>query len=106
MNLTELIERSVCENRDDAEKIWQHTHNELKVDSKEHPALLTEAPINPKFKREEMTRIMLEKFKTPAMYATIQGVLKHSFSRRSSTETLQVSMRLCTTDYEVRCGHP
>ncbi|KRZ07521.1 Actin-1, partial [Trichinella pseudospiralis] len=62
------VEHGIITNWNDMELLWHHTfYNELRVSPKEHPVLLTEAPLNPK--------IMFESFKTPAIYVAVQAVL-------------------------------
>lgn len=58
------------------EKIWKHLYdNELKLHSGTRPALVTEAPLNPLANREQMTKLLFEKFEVPAVYVAIQAVL-------------------------------
>ena len=47
----------------------------LRVDTTEHPVLLTEAPQNPNKNRERMLEILFEHFHAPAAYLQVQAVL-------------------------------
>ena len=70
------IEHGIVTNWDDMETIWRHTfYNDLRVAPEEHPVLLTEAPLNSKANRENMTQIKFKTFKLPAVYVAIQAVL-------------------------------
>lgn len=56
--------------------IWKHTFfTELRVDPQDQPVMLTEAPLNPKQNRENMTSIMFDEYEVPMMYIAIQAVL-------------------------------
>ncbi|CAG9761940.1 unnamed protein product [Ceutorhynchus assimilis] len=75
---------------DNMEEIWRQAFYEvLHVTPKDHPVLLTESPLNPKFKREKMAQIMFEYFGIPAMYLANQAVLSLYASGRSTGIVLE-----------------
>lgn len=79
------IEQGVITHWDDMERIWHHTfYNELRVAPEEHTMLFTEAPLNPKPKREKMTQIVFETFSAPAFYVSTQAVLSLYSSGRTT----------------------
>jgi len=89
LNLKYPIKHGVVTDWDDMEALWRHTFsNELRVDPLEHPVLLTEAPLNPKEKREKVTEIMFETFNVPAMYLNIDAGLSLFASGRTTGAVL------------------
>jgi len=58
----------VVKNWDDMENIWRYIFEELNVDPREHPVLLTEPPLNPTSNRVRTSEIFFETFGVPALY--------------------------------------
>merc|ERR1719166_471681 len=85
LSLKYPIEHGIVNSWDDMEKIWNHTFlNELRVETEEHPVMLTEAPLNPKVNREKMTQIMFDTFGVQGMYVQVQAVLSLYASGRTT----------------------
>jgi actin-related protein len=57
------------------EQLWRHTFDELKVSPKEHPVLLTEAPLNPYSNRQRTAEVFFETFGTPSLFFQTTAVL-------------------------------
>ncbi|TFF99428.1 MAG: actin, cytoplasmic 2 [Promethearchaeota archaeon] len=79
------VEHGIIEDWTAMEKIWHYTfYTDLRTDPSEHPALLTEAPLNPRKNREKMAEIMFETFNIPALYVAMQAVLSLYASGRTT----------------------
>ncbi|CAI5759756.1 unnamed protein product [Candida verbasci] len=79
------IRHGVVEDWSDMEKLWQHTYNQdLKINSQDHPLLITEAPLNPQTNRDKMCQILFESFNIPCIYISIQAVLSLYASGRTT----------------------
>ena len=62
------MEHGIVTDWKDMEYIWRHIFDELKISPKEHPALLTDAPLNPYQNRIKAAEIFFEMFGSPAIY--------------------------------------
>ena len=56
-SLAHPMEYGIVKNWDDMEKVWNHAFNQLRVEPKDYPVLLTEAVLNPKSNREKMAQV-------------------------------------------------
>jgi actin-related protein len=68
VKLSHPIEHGVVQNWDDMEKIYRYIFEELKVNPKEHPVLLTEPVLNPIGNRVRMAQMMFDNFGVPVVY--------------------------------------
>lgn len=85
LRLSYPLEHGIVKDWDDMERIWQHVYSEeLKIQSEEHPVLLTEAPLNPRANRQAAAQLMFETFNVPALYISIQAVLALYSSGRTT----------------------
>ncbi|KAK6460395.1 centractin actin-related protein of the dynactin complex [Scheffersomyces coipomensis] len=85
LKLSYPISHGIVENWDDMELLWNHTYQqELKINSQDHPLLITEAPLNPRHNRDKMCELLFESFNIPCIYVSIQAVLSLYSSGRTT----------------------
>eukprot|EP00727_Mastigamoeba_balamuthi_P007415 m51a1_g3294 putative alpha-centractin (376) ;mRNA; f:282857-284493 len=66
------------------ESIWRHVYTELRLQSDEHPVLLTEAPLGTWKNRERTAEVFFETLKTPALYFASEPILSLYASGRTT----------------------
>ena len=62
------IEHGIVTDWKDMEALWRYVSDELKVSFKEHPIMLTEAPLNPYQNRIKTAEIFFETFQAPSLF--------------------------------------
>lgn len=75
MKTCRVVQRGVVRNWTDLERLWEHAFAKLKVDPKERPVLVTEAPMLPTSNRDAMAQLLFETFDTQAVSFNVTGVL-------------------------------
>lgn len=75
LKLSYPIEHGIIVDWPNMEILWRHVFDELKVSPKEHPVLLTEAPLNPYMNRIRAADVFFETFQTPSLFFQTQAVL-------------------------------
>jgi centractin len=75
LSLTYPMCHGIVEDWNDMEHIWNYVYTQLKVTGKDHPVLLTEAPLNPQKHRETAAEFFFEKLGVPALFVSVQAVL-------------------------------
>ncbi|EPR63540.1 actin-related protein ARP1 [Toxoplasma gondii TgCatPRC2] len=68
----------------DMELVWTQVFSEMKINSEEHPVLLTESALNPRKQREKAAEIFFETFNSPAMFVSAQPILALYSSGRTT----------------------
>mmetsp|Transcript_29698 Transcript_29698/g.28878 ORF Transcript_29698/g.28878 Transcript_29698/m.28878 type:complete len:150 (-) Transcript_29698:477-926(-) len=77
------------------EHLWRHIFDELKIQPKEHPVLITEAPLNPYFNRMKTAEIFFETFGTPSLFFQTQAVLSLYAQGRTTGVVLDCGDGVC-----------
>jgi centractin len=84
------IKNGIVDDWLDMEHVWNHVYTEMKVNSEEHPVLLTEAALNPRRTREKAAEIYFETFNCPALFMSAQPLLALYASGRTTGVVLDV----------------
>jgi actin len=96
LRLKYVIERGRVTNWDDMDKIWEYTfHKALRVDPAEHPVLVTEPSLNPKFDRERTMQLLFETFNVPSYFVASQGVLSMYANNQTTGVVLEIGDGIC-----------
>ncbi|CEP61843.1 actin-related protein 1 LALA0_S04e01970g [Lachancea lanzarotensis] len=71
------LEHGIVQDWNSLEDLWTYVlQDALKLkNTKDHPILVTEAPLNPSRNREKMCELLFDLFNMPAVYVSIQAVL-------------------------------
>ncbi|KAJ4457806.1 putative Actin [Paratrimastix pyriformis] len=95
LKLAYPITHGIVQNWDDMEKIWHAAFEELKSEAREHPILLTEAPLNPYRNRERAAEKLFETFGVPALFVSLQAMLTLYASGSTSGVVLDCGDGVC-----------
>lgn len=76
LNIVNPIEKGIIKNFDNMERIWHHTfYDQLSVDPQEHPAMITDSPLNTFENKEKCTQLFFENLNVPSFYIASSAVL-------------------------------
>jgi centractin len=89
------VEHGIVVNMQDMELLWRHVFDLLKVSPKEHPVLLTEAPLNPLANRKQMAELFFERFQSPSVFFQTQSVLSLYAQGKTSGVVLDCGDGVC-----------
>ncbi|XP_057208280.1 uncharacterized protein si:ch211-241j12.3 isoform X2 [Triplophysa rosa] len=84
LTLKHPIRNGIVRNWDEMEMIWHHAFQQLSVDPRDHPVMLTEAAMNPLENRQRMIELMFETFNVPLTFVAMQAVLALYASGRTT----------------------
>ena len=95
LKLSYPVEHGIIVNINDMELIWRHVYDLLKVSPKEHPVLLTEAPLNPFANRKQAAELFFERFQCPSIFFQTQAVLSLYAQGKTSGVVLDCGDGVC-----------
>ncbi|KYQ91659.1 alpha-centractin [Tieghemostelium lacteum] len=84
LKLKHPMEHGVVTDWENMERVWTHTYDLLKIQSSDHPILLTDLPHNPRLHRERAAETFFETYNAPALYFSIPAVLSLYASGRTT----------------------
>ncbi|GAM18472.1 hypothetical protein SAMD00019534_016470 [Acytostelium subglobosum LB1] len=75
LKLRHPMTNGVVTDWENMEKVWTHAYELLKIQSSEHPVLMTDVPNNPRLHRERAAELLFETYNAPAIYFSIPAIL-------------------------------
>ncbi|KAI8820591.1 actin family [Fimicolochytrium jonesii] len=88
VELKNPLKEGVVEDWETYEALWDHAFSRLRVDSSEHPLLLSEPSWNPRESREKLIELAFEKYNVPCFYLARNAVLAAFAAGRSTALVL------------------
>ncbi|TPX59709.1 hypothetical protein PhCBS80983_g02298 [Powellomyces hirtus] len=88
VELRNPMKESVVEDWEGYEALWDHAFSRLRVESSEHPLLLSEPSWNPRESREKLIELAFEKYDVPCFYLARSAVLAAFAAGRSTALVL------------------
>jgi actin len=76
LSFSRPMKDGIVQNFEDQEKIWEHCfYNELRVDPKENPVIMSEPPRVKEQNREDICQTFFENLEVPALYIGSEAVM-------------------------------
>ena len=75
LELRQAYTQKVASSWEDVERVWSHAFGALGVHPNEHPVLVCEPHLSPKFHKERLAQLLFEGFSVPALLTQSQAVL-------------------------------
>ncbi|KAJ3020409.1 Actin-like 6A [Thoreauomyces humboldtii] len=88
VELKNPLKDGIVEDWESYEALWDHAYARLRVDSREHPLLLSEPSWNPRESREKLIELAFEQYDVPCFYLARSAVLAAFAAGRSTALVL------------------
>ncbi|XP_005110120.1 actin, plasmodial isoform [Aplysia californica] len=106
VNLSHPVQRGLVTSWEDMHTVWEHAYtDELCVESKDHPVLISETPGTPRENRDKMAEVLYETLHVPALCVASPAVMCMYSSGQTTGTVLDIGAGL-TRAVAVHEGRP